>query len=140
MGTSVTQGNGILDTSAQVVSLASDVSLNDSICGVVSPYPPMSTLQCEYDLGDNLENYVIFGEEATLGSGDTIYIYDAKDKLLSKYTGSSLAGKRMTLRTNKLKIVLDSDNEDTRDFGYRIKKIESLPYTILPILFKAATE
>lgn len=46
----------------------------------------------------------------------------------------------MTLRTNKLKIVLDSDNEDTRDFGYRIKKIESLPYTILPTLFKAATE
>ncbi len=140
MGTSVTQGNGILDTSAQVVSLASDVSLNDSICGVVSPYPPMSTLQCEYDLGDNLENYVIFGEEATLGSGDTIYIYDAKDKLLGKYTGSSLAGKRITFHTNKLKIVLDSDNEDTRDFGYRIKKIESLPYTILPILFKAATE
>jgi len=140
MGTSVTQGNGILDTSAQVVSLASDVSLNDSICGVVSPYPPMSTLQCEYDLGDNLENYVIFGEEATLGSGDTIYIYDAKDKLLGKYAGSSLAGKRITFHTNKLKIVLDSDNEDTRDFGYRIKKIESLPYTILPILFKAATE
>lgn len=140
MGTSITQGNGISDKNAQVVSLASDVSLNDSICGVVSPYPPMSTLQCEYDLGDNLENYVIFGEEATLGSGDTIYIYDAKDKLLSKYTGSSLAGKRLTLRTNKLKIVLDSDNEDTRDFGYRIKKIESLPYTILPTLFKAATE
>ena len=46
----------------------------------------------------------------------------------------------MTLRTNKLKIVLDSDNKDTKDFGYRIKKIESLPYTILPILFKAATE
>lgn len=140
MGTSITQGNGISDKNAQVVSLASDVSLNDSICGVVSPYPPMSTLQCEYDLGDNLENYVIFGEEATLGSGDTIYIYDAKDKLLSKYTGSSLAGKRLTLRTNKLKIVLDSDNEDTRDFGYKIKKIENLPYTILPILFKAATE
>ncbi|MEE1275686.1 MAG: S8 family serine peptidase [Fibrobacteraceae bacterium] len=140
MGTSVTQGNGILDTSAQVVSLASDVSLNDSICGVVSPYPPMSTLQCEYDLGDNLENYVTFGAEAALGSGDTIYIYDAKDKLLGKYAGSSLAGKRIAFHTNKLKIVLDSDNEDTRDFGYRIKKIESLPYTILPILFKAATE
>ena len=140
MGTSVTQGNGILDTSAQVVSLASDVSLNDSICGVVSPYPPMSTLQCEYDLGDNLENYVTFGAEAALGSGDTIYIYDAKDKLLGKYAGSSLSGKRMTLRTNKLRIVLDSDNKDTKDYGYKIKKIESLPYTILPILFKTATE
>lgn len=140
MGTSVTQGNGILDTSAQVVSLASDVPLNDSICGVISPYPPMSTLQCEYDLGDNLENYVTFGAEAALGSGDTIYIYDAKDKLLGKYAGSSLSGKRMTLRTNKLKIVLDSDNKDTKDYGYKIKKIESLPYTILPILFKAATE
>ena len=107
---------------------------------LVSPYPPMSTLQCEYDLGDNLENYVTFSEESALGSGDTIYIYDAKDKLLGKYTGSSLAGKRMTLRTNKLKIVLDSDNDGVEGFGYRIKKIESLLYTILPILFKAATE
>lgn len=139
-GTHIAYGNGLKDSNAQIASLVTDYSIYESNCEVLHPYMPQNNIECIYNLGDNLENYVTFSEESALGSGDIIYIYDAKDKLLGKYTGSSLAGKRMTLHTNKLKIVLDSDNDGVEGFGYRIKKIESLPYTILPILFKAATE
>ena len=88
------------------------------------------------DLGDGfLEHYVTFSAETSLGAGDRIYLYDEKNRLIGTYVGNSLANQRVIVKTRFLKIILDSDNDDSQGWGYSISKIEHVPYGVLQVLF-----
>ena len=50
--------------------------LENSECQMMHPYKPQSTYTCEYNLGDNLENFITFDTRTFAGSGDYIYLYD----------------------------------------------------------------
>ena len=67
-------------------------------------------------------------------------MYNDSERLLETYTGSELAGKRIKVKSKKLKVVLDSDNDGIEGFGFCVKKIEHTPYSILPLLFEAAKQ
>ena len=138
-GTRVEVGNN-KDSSAQIASVVSDFILRDSECQITHPYAPQSRLVCEYGLGDHLEHFVSFDPLTFVGSGDYIYLYDDSERLLGTYTGSELAGQRIKVKSKKLKIVLDSDNDGIEGFGFSVKKIEHTPYSILPLLFEAAKQ
>lgn len=136
-GTRVEIGNNA-DGDAQVASLVSDFSLGGNDCQIAHPYALQDSLVCEYGLGDNLESFVTFDPRTFAGSGDYIYLYDAADRLLGTYTGSELAGRRIRVKSKKLKVVLDSDNDGTQGWGFGVKRIERTPVSILPMLFEAA--
>lgn len=138
-GTRVEVGNN-KDGSAQIASIVSDFILRDSECQITHPYAPQSRLVCEYGLGDHLEHFVTFDPLTFVGSGDYIYLYDDSERLLGTYTGTQLAGKRIKVKSKKLKVVLDSDNDGIEGFGFSVKKIEHTPYSILPLLFEAAKQ
>jgi hypothetical protein len=138
-GTRVEVGNN-KDSSAQIASVVSDFILRDSECQITHPYAPQSRLVCEYGLGDHLEHFVTFDPLTFVGSGDYIYLYDDSERLLGTYTGTQLAGKRIKVKSKKLKVVLDSDNDGIEGFGFSVKKIEHTPYSILPLLFEAAKQ
>lgn len=93
---------------------------------------------CEYPLGKNLANFVTFDSRTFLASGDTVRLYDDANKLLGKYTGAMLAGKRLRINSMKLKVVLESDNDGKQGWGYEISRIESIPYSILKMPFEFA--
>jgi len=136
LGTHVEHGNSA-DGDAQMASIVSDFALGESGCQIAHPYAPLDNLVCEYHFGDNLENFVTFDPLTFVGSGDYIYLYDAADRLLGTYTGSDLAGKRIKVKSKKLKVILDTDNDGTEGWGFGIKRIEKTPVSILPMLFKA---
>ena len=53
---------------------------------------------------------------------DYIYIYDANDNQIGKYSGTSLAGKTINVPGNTVKIRLTSDGSQTR-YGYKTESI-----------------
>lgn len=135
-GTSIQEGNNS-DGNAQVASIVNDFALYESSCQIVHPYAPQSHLECEYGLGSNLENFVTFGEKTFVGSGDSIALYNADNELLGIYTGSALAGKRLRVKSSKIKVVLDSDNDGVQGYGFEISRIERIPIPFLPLLFQS---
>ena len=135
-GYRVTTGNSE-DGFAQVASIVSDFKLEES-CMNIHPYLRNSASSCSYDLGDNLENYVTFDSRTDV-SNDLIFLYDGKDRLIGAYTGSQLSGKKVTVRTRMLKVVLESNDDNQQGWGYRISKIEHLPYAaVVPMLHAPA--
>ena len=135
-GTSIQEGNNS-DGNAQVASIVNDFALYESSCQILHPYAPQSHLECEYVLGSNLENFVTFGEKTFVGSGDSIALYNADNELLGIYTGSALAGKRLRVKSSKIKVVLDSDNDGVQGYGFEISRIERIPIPFLPLLFQS---
>ncbi|MBR6379456.1 MAG: S8 family serine peptidase [Fibrobacter sp.] len=133
-GYRIETGNNI-DSTAQVASIVSDYPLMAALDNGKHPYDANVRMSETYDLGDNLENYVTFGTATSLGAGDTIYLYDSWNRLIGSYTGNSLAGKRITVKSRYLKIVLDSNNDNSQGWGYSIAKIEHLSYGVLQTLF-----
>lgn len=128
------EGNGEENKNAQVASIASDLILEDNYgnigCDIAHPYRQQSHLTCVYEFGNNLANYVTFSNETFVGLGDTIYLYDANDNVIGSYTGNQLAGLRLKIDSDKLKVVLDSDNDDNVGFGFKVGRIELIPYTM----------
>jgi hypothetical protein len=115
----------------------SDFTLYESSCQIAHPYAPQNRLECEYALGNNLENFVTFGEKTFVGSGDTISLYNSRNELLGTFTGRELAGKRIRVKTSKIKVILDSDNDGVQGYGFEISRIERNPNPFLPLLFRA---
>ncbi|WP_295070818.1 S8 family serine peptidase [uncultured Fibrobacter sp.] len=136
LGRSVKKGNNE-DQFAQIASLVSDFPLMDSECQMMHPYNPQSTYTCEYNFGDNLENFITFDTRTFAGSGDYFYLYDGNGNSLGVFTGSALAGKRIKTKTKKIKVVLDSDNDGIQGWGFGVSKIEKTPFSILNMLFEA---
>jgi subtilisin family serine protease len=131
-GYRVTTGNSE-DGFAQVASIVSDFKLEEA-CMDIHPYLRNSASSCSYDLGDNLENYVTFDSRTDV-SNDLIFLYDGKDRLIGAYTGAQLSGKKVTVRTRMLKVVLESNDDNQQGWGYEISKIEHLPHAvIIPML------
>lgn len=132
----IVEANGA--NGGQIASIASDVPLEDNPgnigCDSDHPYPPQSRIQCSYYFGSNLENYVTFSPETSLGSGDFIKLYDADWNELGTFTGTQLSGMRMRIDSDRLNVVLDSDNNPTAegvDYGFSVQKIETIPYSML---------
>ncbi|MBR3070975.1 S8 family serine peptidase [Fibrobacter sp.] len=123
------------DRRAQIASIVSDLKLNEPTDNGKHPYLPNMQTSEIIPLGDYLEHYVTFGPETFLGAGDHIYLYDGRNRLIGNYMGNELAGKRILVKTRFLKIILDSDNDDSQGYGYSISKIEHVPYGILQVLF-----
>ena len=136
-GFSVKKGN---DSSgkAQIASIVADEELLQAKCQVMHDYAAQSEYTCEYPLGKNLANFVTFDGRTFLASGDTVRLYDDADKLLGKYTGATLAGKKFRINSTKLKVVLESDNDGKQGWGYEISRIESIPDSILKMPFEFA--
>lgn len=124
------------DKMAQIASIVSDLTLNEPTDNGQHPYAANVQTSEMKDLGNGfLEHYVTFGSETSLGAGDHIYLYDGWNRLLGDYTGISLANQRILVTTRFLKIVLDSDNDNSQGWGYSISKVEHVPYGVLQVLF-----
>jgi len=123
------------DRRAQIASIVSDLKLNEPTNNGKHPYLPNMQTSEIVPLGDYLEHYVTFGQETSLGAGDHIYLYDGWNYLIGNYMGNELAGKRILVKTKFLKIILDSDNDQSQGWGYSISKIEHVPYGVLQVLF-----
>ncbi len=123
------------DRRAQIASIVSDLKLNEPTDNDKHPYAPNMQTSEIVPLGDYLEHYVTFGPETSLGAGDHIYLYDAWNHLIGNFMGNELAGKKILVKTKFLKIILDSDNDQSQGYGYSISKIEHVPYGILQVLF-----
>ena len=133
-GYRVEAGNSA-DGRAQIASIVSDLKLNKPTSNRKHPYLPNMQTSEIIPLGDYLEHYVTFGPETSLGAGDHIYLYDGWNHLIGDYMGNELAGKRILVKTKFLKIILDSDNDQSQGYGYAISKIEHVPYGVLQVLF-----
>ncbi|MDD5943321.1 S8 family serine peptidase [Fibrobacter sp.] len=134
-GKRISYGNNETET-AQIASLVSDFELEKSQCQIIHDYAAQSHYECEYLFDGNSANYVTFAESTFVGTGDTISLYDASESLLGKYVADSLAGKKLKVKSTKLKVVLDSDNDGVQGWGFGVSKIESIPYSILKMPFE----
>lgn len=76
-----------------------------------------------------------FCPETSLGQSDHIYLFDEWDNLIGDYMGNSLANQRILVHTRFLKIILDSDNDNSQGYGYSIIKVEHIPYGVLQVMF-----
>ena len=130
------------DGKAQIASIVSDFELMDKMYNNEHPYEANATIWKIIDLDDGylghdrcLDHYVTFSSETSLGVGDHIYLYDELDNLIGDFTENSLANQRVIVKTRFLKIILDSDNDDSQGWGYSISKIEHVPYGVLQVLF-----
>ena len=140
-GYRVEQGNSP-DGGAQVASIVSSFPLNEPTSNKNHPYAANKQITEIVDLAKYcnhsegcLEYYVTFGPETSLGNGDHIYLYDVWDHLIGDYTGNSLANQRINVKTRFLKIVLDSNNDDSQGWGYSISGVEGVSYGVLQVLF-----
>ena len=134
-GTRISYGNNETET-AQIASLVSDFELEKSQCQIIHDYAAQSHYECEYLFDGNSANYVTFAESTFVGTGDTISLYDASESLLGKYVADSLAGKKLKVKSTKLKVVLDSDNDGVQGWGFGVTQIQSIPYSILKMPFE----
>ena len=134
-GTRISYGNNETET-AQIASLVSDFELEKSQCQIIHDYAAQSHYECEYPFDGNSANYVTFAESTFVGTGDTISLYDASESLLGKYVADSLAGKKLKVKSTKLKVVLDSDNDGIQGWGFGVTQIQSIPYSILKMPFE----
>ena len=125
----------LLSKNAQIASIVSDYELEKSLCQMEHDYSAQNRYECDYLFEGNSANYVSFAESTFVGSGDTISLYDAQNNLLGRYTGDSLAGKKIRIKSSKLKVVLDSDNDGVQGWGFGVSKIQSIPYYILRMPF-----
>ncbi|MBR2090143.1 MAG: S8 family serine peptidase [Fibrobacter sp.] len=120
---------------AQIASIASDLALDDNAenvgCEISHPYRAQSSLTCTYDFGISLTNFVTFSNRTFVASGDYIQLLDDKDNVIGTYTGSQLAGVRLQIDSNMLKVRLESDNDSNVGYGFSIDKIERIPYSML---------
>lgn len=134
-GYKVVTGNSA-DGFAQVASIVSDFKLEEPTCfNDDHPYLKNKSSSCVHELGDYMENYVTFDSRTYVAPGDWIYLYDGAGKLISAYTGSELAGKTVTVGSNTLKVVLESNDDDQQGWGYAIEKVEHMSYEVLyPLL------
>ena len=125
------------DGNAQIASIVSDFEMMGMVYGEESlhPYAPNVKITGIVDLGDALEHYVTFSSQTSLGNGDLISLYDEFGRLIGTYTGNSLANKKVTVKTRFLKIIIDSDDDNSQGFGYSISKVEHLSYGVLQVLF-----
>ena len=130
------------DGRAQIASIVSDFPLIEATGNGNHPYAANTQTSEIIDLekGCNqiscyLENYITFGPETSLGEGDHIYLYDGWNRLIGDYTGNSLANKRILVTTRFLRIILDSNNDESQGWGYSISGIEHVPYGVLQVLF-----
>ena len=125
------------DGNAQIASIVSDYEMMGMVYGEESPHPyaPNAKITGIVDLGDALEHYVTFSSQTSLGNGDHISLYDEFGRLIGAYTGNSLASKKVTVKTRFLKVVIDSDDDNSQGYGYSISKVEHLSYGVLQVLF-----
>ena len=135
-GRDVKTGNSS-DGKAQLASVVSDLELVDMLYDDTKhPYAPNAKMGKFMDLGDGyLEHLVTFGPETSLGAGDHIYLYDGWNQLIGDFTGNSLANRQVPVSTRYLKIILDSDDDDSQGWGYSITNVEHVPYGVLQVLF-----
>ena len=135
-GRDVKVGNSS-DGKAQLASIVSDLELVDMLYDDTKhPYEPNAKMGELMDLGDGyLEHLVTFGPETSLGAGDHIYLYDGWNRLIGDFTGNSLANQQVSVSTRYLKIILDSDDDDSQGWGYSITNVEHVPYGVLQVLF-----
>ena len=136
MGRNIVFGNDESKTE-QIASLVSDYALSNSECQISHPYSPQSELVCEYPLGKNLVSYVFFDKRTFVGAGDTICLYDGEKRKIGSFTGNELAGKRIQVKSNILKVLLKSDNDEHQGWGFAISKIERIPVSLLRLPFDA---
>ena len=134
-GYKVVTGNSA-DGFAQVASIVSDFKLEEPSCfNDTHPYLRNRASSCVHELGDYLENYVTFDSRTYVAPGDWIYLYDSADHMIGAYTGLELAGKKITVKTRTIKVVLESNDDDQQGWGYAINKVEHMPYDVLtPLL------
>ena len=130
------------DGRAQIASIVSDFPLTDATGNGNHPYAANTQTSeiIDLEMGCNqiscyLENYVTFGPETSLGEGDHIYLYDGLNRLIGSYSGNSLANKKIPVKSRFLRVVLDSNNDESQGWGYSISGIEHIPYGVLQILF-----
>ena len=135
-GRDVKVGNSS-DGKAQLASVVSDLELVDMLYDDTKhPYEPNAKMGELMDLGDGyLEHLVTFGPETSLGAGDHIYLYDGWNRLIGDFTRNSLENRQVPVSTRYLKIILDSDDDDSQGWGYSITNVEHVPYGVLQVLF-----
>ena len=80
---------------------------------------------------------LFFDKRTFVGAGDTICLYDGEKRKIGSFTGNELAGKRIQVKSNILKVLLKSDNDEHQGWGFAISKIERIPVSLLRLPFDA---
>lgn len=82
-----------------------------------------------YTVKDAKSIEVTFSAETEIEEGfDSLYIYDANDKQIGKYSGKELAGKTINIQGNTIKIKLDTDKGGNA-YGFKIEDIKAVDKT-----------
>lgn len=96
------------------------------------PYDSNCADTWEYSLQNAKAIRVTFNTLTNVEDGfDYIYLYDAKNKQIGKYTGTELAGKSIDITGNIIRIKLSSDNGGN-EYGFKIDSIIAIPETEKP--------
>ena len=90
---------------------------------------PLSYLQPYLQEGpvDNVSGLVV--------AMNTAFLISASAKTGAFFTRNSLANQQVPVSTRYLKIILDSDDDDSQGWGYSITNVEHVPYGVLQVLF-----
>ena len=79
-----------------------------------------------YTLPQASEIAVTFDSRTELENGfDFLYLYDALDKEIGKYTGKELSGQTITITGDTVKVKLVTDNSGDA-WGFKVTKVEAL--------------
>lgn len=109
------------------VTVTNNLYIVDSEAGFESSHPYPDNCQDIWEYTDeNAEKIAItFSDDTSVEDGfDYLYIYDVNKKQVGKYTGTTLAGKTITVTGTKVQVKLVSDDAGN-EYGFRIVKVQS---------------
>ena len=119
-------GSGVTKTCAVTVTNTGTIAQVPSDLGITGGYPADCTDFWLYTASGAASLKVTFDEQTQLEDGfDYLYIYDADDNEIGKYTGTELAGLTITVPgdTVKLQLQTDSSTDTTSEWGFQVTQI-----------------
>lgn len=119
----------------QVASIVCDRKLSAPSAVLVHPYPANLDETYTYTI-DGVMASVTFGSESFLGTGDYVYIADAKGNPIGKgtYTRGELRNLTLNISGPSFTIRIVSDNSDGKEFGFSMDKFIVIPNAALPLM------
>ena len=118
-------GSGKTDTCKITVSNNGVIATNVSQLESAHDYAVNCTDYWAYTIKDAVSLNVTFDAQTNMEDGfDYLYIYDADGKEVGKYTGTSLAGKTITVNGNTVKIKLATDKAGTA-WGFKVTDVKA---------------
>ena len=88
------------------------------------PYTVNSNDIWQYSIKDALALKITFDEQTQVEEDfDFIYLYDADNRQIGKYTGDQLKGQTLAIVGDTVKIKLESDGDDSLEYGFKVNSV-----------------